>query len=201
MKRILSIVMLACAVNLAASAQVQAQKPQKHGDKAEMAQRGKEMIQRMESEKIAFYTQAIGLTPEEAKDFWPIYNSVETDQKELIKAEHDAFKALNAAIKEGKGEKEIETLLNAYVKASEANVNLHFKAAGSYKAVLDPVKVAKFFAAQERFRRQQFNNLRGGHRGPGAPGQGGPGEPGQRGPKPGAPEQGGPDQNFGPAQE
>lgn len=169
--------MIACAMSVAASAQNQPQKPQhpqhpqKPADKAEM-------IQKMESAKIAFYTETIGLTPEEAKDFWPIYDSVEADQKQLLKAERDAFMALNGAIKEGKSDNEINSLLDAYINASEANVNLHFKAANSYRSVLDPVKVAKFFAAQERFRRQQFNSLRvngprgGSHNGPGAPTQG-----------------------------
>ena len=181
MKRIISILMLACAVSLAASAQ----NPQGRG---EMSQKWQEMAQKMESEKIAFYTQAVGLTPEEAKDFWPIYDAVEADQRELLKAERSAYRELNAAIKEGRNDKEIDALLDAYIKASEANVNLHFKAAGSYRSILDPVKVAKFFAAQERFRRQQFNNLRGGQRGPGGPGapgtpgQHGPGQGGQRGP-------------------
>lgn len=157
--------MLACTVGLAASAQNQ--DPRRRGDRAEMAQR-------LESQKIAFYTEAIDLTPEEAKDFWPVYNAVEADQAELTRAERNAFKALNVALKEGKSDKEIDALLDVYIKASEANVNLHFKAAASYRSVLDPVKVARFFAAQERFRRQQFYNLRANsprenHNGPGSP--------------------------------
>ena len=192
MKRIITIILLVCAVS--ATALAQPRQNQKGKGPAEQTGHKKidrvEMAQKMEAQKIAFYTEAIGLSPDEAKDFWAVYNSVEEDQKVLSKAERDAFKALNDAIKEQKSDAEVNKLLDAYIKASEENVNLHFKAAGSYKAILEPAKVAKFFAAQERFRRQQFNNLRSGR--PGAPGQGDPGQGGPRGPRPDGDMQGAP---------
>ena len=42
-------------------------------------QQGNDWMARMRSEKIAFLTSEIGLTPEEAQAFWPIYNKAEAE--------------------------------------------------------------------------------------------------------------------------
>ena len=175
MKKTITIILLACTLCAAAAAQPR----QNYRDKTPEGPADKaEMMQRMESEKIAFYTKAIGLKPEEAEDFWAVYNTVEEDQRALVKAEMDASLALNEAIKAKKSEADVAPLLDAYIKASGENVNLHFKAAPTYRKVLGSVKTAKFFAAQERFRREQSANLRSGR--PDGPGQGGPGQRGRR---------------------
>lgn len=117
-------------------------------------------FQKIESEKIAYYTQAMDLTPEEAKAFWPVYDAIEKDQRQLNKKEGKAFMALQGAIHEGKGDEEISKLLEEYLSAKSANVNLHAANIERYKAVLPPSKVARLFTAQESFRRQMFNNLK-----------------------------------------
>lgn len=117
--------------------------------------------ERMEAEKVAFFTKQLDLSVEEAQAFWPIYNQVEKSQKALAKAERMAFKALNQALKEKKDEKEISKLLDAYIKASQSNINMHMKAKKEYEKVLPAEKVAKYFVARERFRRSQIQKLQG----------------------------------------
>ena len=46
--------------------------------------------ERMQSGKIAFLTMEIGLTTEEAQNFWPIYNKVSED---LDKAMYETFRS------------------------------------------------------------------------------------------------------------
>ena len=41
--------------------------------------------ERMQSEKIAFFTAELNLSPEEAQVFWPVYNKLEAEKKELNK--------------------------------------------------------------------------------------------------------------------
>lgn len=144
------VTIICAALSFAASAQ-----PSCKGQKEDFAQR-------IESEKIAFYTQALDLTPAEAKEFWPVYDAIEKEQRTLEKAVRESFKNLNSAIKEGKGDKETEALLDKYLKACDANVNLHARSIDKYKAVLPSAKVAKFFTAQENFRRHMFKNMRHG---------------------------------------
>lgn len=158
----LAIALLACA---AAGAQQPAQKKGNH-----------DWHQKIESEKIAYYTQAIGLTPEEAKLFWPVYDSIEKEQFTLQKAERKAFFALQEALKTGKSEAEIDALLKDYLKAGDANVDLHAKNVAKYQAVLPAAKVAKFFMAKENFRRHMFSSLKA-HGQPGHPQGGQPRKP------------------------
>ena len=158
----LAIALLACA---AAGAQQPAQKKGNH-----------DWHQKIESEKIAYYTQAIDLTPEEAKVFWPVYDSIEKEQFTLQKAERKAFFALQEALKTGKSEAEIDALLKDYLKAGDANVDLHAKNVAKYQAVLPVAKVAKFFMAKENFRRHMFSSLKA-HGQPGHPQGGQPRKP------------------------
>lgn len=41
--------------------------------------------QQLEAMKVAFITEKIGLTPEQAQNFWPLYNAYQTEQKAVRK--------------------------------------------------------------------------------------------------------------------
>ena len=49
------------------------------------AQRGGGGKNRMESYRIAYITDKLSLTPEEAQRFWPIYNQFRDQLKEILK--------------------------------------------------------------------------------------------------------------------
>jgi hypothetical protein len=111
------------------------------------------------SEKIAFLTMELNITPEEAQVFWPVYNKVE---KEIDQARHDvirSYKNLAEAIDAGKSSKEISTLLENYLQAKVTQDKLDNASAETYKGILPVEKVAKLFVAEEKFRRQYINKL------------------------------------------
>lgn len=141
------------AVCIAAAAFAQAQ-----GDH----NRAKLDFERIKAEKVAFITSEVGLTSKEAEAFWPIYNKIDAEQRELIKAERKAFKALNEAIKAGTDTK---ALLDEWINAKNANVNLHMRAVKEYRKVLSEEKVAKFYTCEEKFLRRQLGKLGGGRKG------------------------------------
>ena len=43
--------------------------------------KGEDWKKKMMSEKIAFFTTEIGITPEEGQAFWPVYNQVNKEKK------------------------------------------------------------------------------------------------------------------------
>ena len=142
--------------------------------------------EKMMSEKIAFITMELQLTPEEAQVFWPVYNQINQKNKEAQKAMNKAYRAMVKALEEGTvSDKELNALLDDYLAAKQAD-------ADQYRKVLPAKKVAKLYVAEENFRRQHIRNFKGGHKGPGGagcPAQGnGSGRPaqGQGGGKPGA---------------
>ena len=149
--------------------------------------------EKMMSEKIAFITMELQLTPEEAQVFWPVYNQINQKNKEAQKAMNKAYRAMVKALEEGTvSDKELNALLDDYLAAKQAHKEAGKGDADQYRKVLPAKKVAKLYVAEENFRRQHIRNFKGGHKGPGGagcPAQGnGSGRPtqGQGGGKPGA---------------
>ena len=129
--------------------------------------RGEEWKEKMKAEKIAFLTLEVGLTPEEAQAFWPVYNQVEQERDEAMFAMIRAYKEMRKAIEEKKSEKEISALLDTYLEAQKKLNDIENGTAARYKAVLPVEKVAKLYVAEEEFRRQQIRRLH--HGGDGKP--------------------------------
>jgi Spy/CpxP family protein refolding chaperone len=115
--------------------------------------------ERIESEKIAFLTNEMSLTPKEAQTFWPIYNQAQKEQREAIEASMKAFGELDKAVRDGKTGSEINTLLDKYTKAIDGQ-DVSAKYLKEYLKVLPAEKVAKLFLGEEKFRQSQINRLR-----------------------------------------
>jgi len=160
------IIIILAVLGLAFSASAQNQNPQQGNQNQQQNHRqgydfGRDWQQRMKSEKIAYLTSAMGLTPEEAQKFWPIYNQAEAESGKLTAASMTAYVELSKAVKEGKSGKEIETLVNRYVNAEAATRAIDQKYAPQYLKILSPEKVAKLFVGEEEFRRIQMRKFGG----------------------------------------
>ena len=119
-------------------------------------------MSRMRSEKIAFLTSEIGLTPEEAQVFWPIYNKAEAEETSAFNETRKCFTALNEAVQQKKSQSEISKLLHDYTSAVTKSQGIQAKYISQYEKVLSAEKVAKLFLAEERFRNNQIMRLQGG---------------------------------------
>jgi hypothetical protein len=116
------------------------------------------------SEKIAFLTMEMGITPDEAQIFWPVYNQVDKERDEAIRSVFRSYKAVEDAVAAGKGEKELNKLLDEYLAALKAQGEVEQKAYKEYAKVLPVEKLAKLYVAEEKFRRQHIRKLHGGNR-------------------------------------
>ena len=146
--RFLTVLLSVSVILLASSIKVSAQ----FGNKSDWKER-------MQSEKIAFLTMEIGLTPDEAQKFWPIYNQV---SEELDKAMHETFASymeLEKALNEIKADKEISKCLDKYLDALEKQNEIRDDSVEKYRKILTDKKVAKIFVAEEKFRRQHIRRL------------------------------------------
>lgn len=113
------------------------------------------------SEKIAFLTMEMNITPEEAQAFWPVYNQVEQEKDAALEQVIKSYKALSAAVEQNA---KTEKLLEAYLGAQKNLRKVDNEAPERYKAVLSAEKVAKLYVAEEKFRRQHIRKLHGGHK-------------------------------------
>ncbi|MBQ9547981.1 MAG: hypothetical protein IJV01_02335 [Bacteroidales bacterium] len=124
----------------------------------------KQKQQLLQSEKIAFLTAELELTPEEAQRFWPVYNKAQDEIKSGNVAFREAQKALRAGIQEGKDEKEVKQLLSAYIKARKERPDVMAKYAGDFEKAIGAKKTAKLYVSEEKFRQSQIHKL--SHKGP-----------------------------------
>lgn len=120
--------------------------------------------ERIQSEKIAFLTAELNLSPEEAQVFWPVYNKIAAEKKELNKAVKTSYKALLEALNSDTAtDKEIDKLLDDYLAAKQANKEAWKGDVKEFRKVLSSKKVAKLYIAEENFRRNQLQRMKGSH--------------------------------------
>lgn len=114
------------------------------------------------SEKIAFITSELDLSPSEAQVFWPVYNQIAKEQHESQKAVKEAYIALMKGLEdENISDKEIDRLFDKYLAVKEANKGNGKAEADMYRRVLPSKKVVKLYVAEEKFRRVHIRNLSG----------------------------------------
>lgn len=114
---------------------------------------------RLQSEKIAFLTNEMSLTPQEAQAFWPIYNQAQKEQAMAMEESFKTFAALDNAIRSGKSGNEITDLLARYTESLDKR-DISAKYMKEYLKVLSSEKVAKLYIGEEKFRQSKIHGLR-----------------------------------------
>lgn len=148
MKRTLSRVIrtLALSLGLLAFSLTGASAWQPHGPEGPGEPQGKpghgEEIRNM---KIAFFTDALQLTPEQSQKFWPVYNQYWDARREVGKKR----RALYNVIRDGKaGEQQFKELLG--VMDAERKVTADYIV--KFRQILPAATAAKVFVADEDFK-------------------------------------------------
>jgi hypothetical protein len=121
--------------------------------------------EKIEAAKIAFFTQKLDLSADQAKVFWPIYNDYQREQDALRKAHFQKIISFRKV-------KEIDEMTDAEVQAfifndfdfKQRDLNVEKKYYNKLKASLPIKTVGKFYRAQEAFKRELLNQFRGGGR-------------------------------------
>lgn len=128
--------------------------------------------EKIKSEKVAFLTNEMNLTADEAQAFWPVYDKCYIAKEKAQRNVMKAYKALGLAVKENK---DTGARLDEYIGSLESQEGLNAEHAAQFKAVLPVEKVAKLYLAEEKFRREQLHRLHNG--GENRPGPARPAQP------------------------
>lgn len=118
-----------------------------------------EQHEKMEAQRVAFITQALNLTPDEAKVFWPIYNEYDAKRHELKKS----FKGsgdLHKADIEKLTEREASQILDNQIIESQKFLDLRKEYHAKFKSVLPAVKVLKLYDAEREFQKILMEKMR-----------------------------------------
>lgn len=119
----------------------------------------------IESLKIAFFTQKLTLSPEEAKIFWPIYNDMQSEQNALRKERMQKMISYRKTTEiDNLTDAQVQSLITSEFDFKQRDLNLDKKYYSRLKSKLPIKVVGKFYRAQEGFKRELLNKFRGGKR-------------------------------------
>ncbi|MEA2107058.1 MAG: hypothetical protein U9P82_10165 [Bacteroidota bacterium] len=116
--------------------------------------------QQIKSQKIAFFTDKIGLTPEEAEKFWPIYNSYWERKNNIIanRKETMTYFANNSGTM---SEKEMFQYADSYINYEMQLAELLDEYHEKFKEILPIKKVMKIYLADYEFKAYLLKKIRG----------------------------------------
>jgi hypothetical protein len=123
------------------------------------AERQNNKKEKIEAQKVAFITKKINLTPEEAQQFWPVYNQFENKIDELRKNRRRDLKQAKGNIDE-LTDKEVEQLVDNEILFKQKEIDLQKEYLPKFKAILSIKKIAKLYEAEEQFKRYLLNELK-----------------------------------------
>ncbi|MCO6500083.1 MAG: hypothetical protein J5I47_06860 [Vicingus serpentipes] len=118
----------------------------------------KEYKEKIKSMKIAFITEKMDLTPEEAQQFWPVYNEYENKRETLLK-EKWAEKKKNKENQELSNE-EIKKHIENHFVTRQKELDLDKEYHTKFLAVLPIKKVGALYMAREQFKRDLLKKMK-----------------------------------------
>jgi|TARA_E500000318_G_C3512919_1_gene193082 formate dehydrogenase maturation protein FdhE len=115
--------------------------------------------ERIKSLKVAFITERVGLTSEEAQQFWPIYNEHEETLENMRRKERMELHANISRVQElstNESEKLLDNLLTLQFEKQKAERDFLSK----LRTVIPAKKVLLLVKAEEDFKRQMIQQFR-----------------------------------------
>lgn len=123
------------------------------------SQPNEKMKERIKAQKIAFITEWIKLTPEEAQKFWPIYNAYE-ESLEKIRSEDLNTIRTQMMTNPGMSDAEADVLLEKFTKAENDTHEAKIKLIEDLKKILPSYKIIKLKASENAFNKRLLERLK-----------------------------------------
>jgi len=153
--RNISITALIALLVLAFAIPVQSQDKER---KEKMSKERKEDYARIKSAKIAFITEHVNLTPEEAEKFWPVYNEMENKRQELTQNLMKRFRGDQEDVE--MSNEQAEKLMQSHFAKEQELLDLKKVYHKKYSAILPATKIAKLYKAENRFKGMLMERLK-----------------------------------------
>ncbi|HEX2937237.1 MAG TPA: hypothetical protein VHO72_17920 [Bacteroidales bacterium] len=122
-------------------------------------QTNKQFVNKVQSQRIAFFTQRMEITPAEAQKFWPLYNEY-TQKKNALSDEKNkltkAYKANSATMTES----EVDATIQKYVSLAKQETELLEDYNKKFRSVLPAQKVMKLYLAEFEFKEWLLKQIR-----------------------------------------
>lgn len=121
----------------------------------------KQKMEQIKTLKVAYLTDELELTPDEAAKFWPLYNAYDDRQKELRQEKIRGYlDRLDGSEIDKMNEKEATTFLNQMENTEDELHQLRKKFISNLKGVISAKKIIKLKKAEEGFNRKLLKQYR-----------------------------------------
>jgi len=114
----------------------------------------------MEAQKVAFITEKVGLTAQESEKFWPLYNSFESQKRELRHKMHDIRRSVNSESNEADYQKALNELQKLDMQQSALKLKYHKE----FLKILSAEKLFNYYAAENEYKKVLIKDIEQGCR-------------------------------------
>jgi len=125
-------------------------------------QRHQERQEQIQSRKAAYFTAKLGLTPDEAQAFWPVYNEYWQKRDKLFMERNNIMHKIQ---RDKVDDKKAQQITQRILENELEDANLLREYNERFAKVLPPQKLLKYYAAEESFKMELINDLRKQERG------------------------------------
>lgn len=143
MKHYALLVLLFCAFTLSGTAAL-AQDRHSH-----------ERKENVEAAKVAYLTDKMGLTPEQAQKFWPIYNEHEAKRRELVKGYRIDFRQDVDALTDEQVQARVDKIFDLKAKELALDKEYSYK----YQKVISVKQLVKLYRGERAFTKLLLRRL------------------------------------------
>jgi len=112
---------------------------------------------KVEEFKIAFLTKKLDLTPAEAQKFWPIYNEIDAQRKDIRKNMMEKTRQIRDT--GVMTEKHALEIIDAEIAVKQAEVDLEKESVAKLKTVISPQKIVMLGKAEREFKEVLLKRL------------------------------------------
>jgi hypothetical protein len=116
----------------------------------------------MQAKKVSFIANELELNTEEAQRFWPVYNEYQAEIELIRKEQMDNMKLMMDARRTGTAlsDTQIEKMMTTRFANQSKMLEIEKRYYERFKKVLPLEKVARFYAAEERFKVEMLREMR-----------------------------------------
>lgn len=124
--------------------------------------------EKLEALKVAYLTKELNLSPEEAQQFWPLYNELEDRTRAIRKNRRENrldTKANHASLTDA----ELSAAVDRELAFEQQELDLKKEYNERFKKILPMIKVAKLHTAEQGFRKELLHKAKDRTKIPGGP--------------------------------
>ena len=114
----------------------------------------------VKAQKIAFFTEKLSLTPDEAQRFWPVYNDYWNRKNKIIGERRETMAYCDKNMGRMSA-KEIKAYADKYVSYQKQEAELLIEFNAKFQKILPVEKVMKLYQADNEFKNWLLQQIKG----------------------------------------